>query len=255
MATVPAPISLVLASASPARRKLLRQAGIEPTIYVSTVDEAALEATARADSADLGPGDLALLLARAKAEDATAQLSGDHLIVGCDSVLELDGQVYGKPRDAADAVRRWQRMRGRAGVLHTGHWVIDDRAAGSAGTLGASAETVVHFAELGDDEIEDYVATGEPLRVAGAFTIDGHLAFDLHTTIEFELGNASVSLGIALLFDGIKYTTKFSKPLKRDKLVIRPVPHMKNQYRTELTWGSTAVTVDMYSFAVRINSW
>ncbi|HHU11407.1 MAG TPA: septum formation inhibitor Maf [Intrasporangiaceae bacterium] len=170
VALVPAPIRLVLASASPARRALLRQAGIEPTICVSTVDEAALEANA---PADLCPGEVALLLARAKAEDAAEQLDGDHIVLGCDSVLELAGKVYGKPRDAAEAVQRWQRMRSRSGVLHTGHWIIDDRSDGSAGTLGASAETIVHFADLSDAEIEDYVATGEPLRVAGAFTIDG----------------------------------------------------------------------------------
>ena len=168
-----APISLVLASASPARRKLLRQAGVEPTIYVSEIDEAAVEAKAREDYADLGPGDVALLLARAKAEDVAAQLEGEHVVVGCDSVLELDGEALGKPTDAADAVRRWERMRGRSGVLHTGHWVVDDRPHGSGGTLGATAETVVHFADLSDDEIAAYVATGEPLRVAGGFTIDG----------------------------------------------------------------------------------
>jgi len=170
---VHAPISLVLASASPARRKLLRQAGVEPTIYVSEIDEAAVEAKAREDYADLGPGDVALLLARAKAEDVAAQLEGEHVVVGCDSVLELDGEALGKPTDAADAVRRWERMRGRSGVLHTGHWVVDDRPHGSGGTLGATAETVVHFADLSDDEIAAYVATGEPLRVAGGFTIDG----------------------------------------------------------------------------------
>ena len=167
------PIHLVLASASPARRRLLLQAGVEPTVYVSDVDEAAVEAEARSRHGDLGPADVALLLARAKAEAVAAELEGDHVVLGCDSVLELDGAVHGKPRDAAEAVERWQAMRGRSGVLHTGHWVVDDRDDGSGGTLGASADTVVHFADLDDREIADYVATGEPLRVAGAFTIDG----------------------------------------------------------------------------------
>ena len=167
------PIHLVLASASPARRKLLLQAGIEPTVFVSDVDEDAVEADARERYGELGPADLALLLARAKAEAVAAELEGNHVVVGCDSVLELDGAIHGKPRDAAEAVARWQAMRGRSGVLHTGHWVVDDRDEGSGGTLGASADTVVHFADLDDDEIEFYVATGEPLRVAGAFPIDG----------------------------------------------------------------------------------
>lgn len=167
------PIHLVLASASPARRRLLLQAGVEPTVYVSDVDEAAVEAEARERYGELGPADVALLLARAKAEAVATELEGDHVILGCDSVLELDGAVHGKPRDAVEAIERWQTMRGRSGVLHTGHWVVDDRDDGSGGTLGASADTVVHFADLDDREVADYVATGEPLRVAGAFTIDG----------------------------------------------------------------------------------
>jgi septum formation protein len=98
------------------------------------------------------------------------------LVLGCDSMLELDGEVDSKPADAADAIRRWQRMRGRSGVLHTGHWLVDlrdDEHGGSGATLGATASTVVHFADVTDDEIAAYVATGEPLNVAGAFTTDG----------------------------------------------------------------------------------
>jgi septum formation protein len=170
---VSVPIHLVLASASPARRKLLLQAGIEPTVYVSDVDEASVEAAARERHGDLGPADVALLLARAKAEAVATELQGNHVVIGCDSVLELDGAIHGKPADVAEAVARWRAMRGRSGSLHTGHWVVDDRDEGSGGTLGATAETVVHFADLDDDEIDAYVATGEPLRVAGAFTIDG----------------------------------------------------------------------------------
>ncbi len=169
----PAPTHLVLASASPARRALLRQAGIEPTVYVSDVDEAAVEAEARATYGDLEPADVALLLARAKAEAVARELPGDHVVLGCDSVLELDGAIHGKPADGSAARERWQSMRGRSGILHTGHWIVDDRSEGSGGTLGASAETVVHFADLSDEEIDAYIATGEPLRVAGAFTIDG----------------------------------------------------------------------------------
>jgi septum formation protein len=95
------------------------------------------------------------------------------LVVGCDSVLELDGEVHGKPADAEQARQRWQRMRGRSGVLHTGHWVVDARPTGTGAARGAVASTVVHFAQLTDAEIDAYVARGEPLRVAGAFTVDG----------------------------------------------------------------------------------
>ncbi len=167
--------TLVLASASPARKRLLLAAGVEPSIVVSTVDEDAVAASARESYGELAPENLALVLARAKAEDVAAQL--DHaLVLGCDSVLELDGQIHGKPVDAAEAIERWSRMSGRSGVLHTGHWLIDTRdsdAGGTGATLGATASTTVHFARVGPEEIEAYVATGEPLRVAGAFTIDG----------------------------------------------------------------------------------
>jgi septum formation protein len=98
------------------------------------------------------------------------------LVVGCDSVLELDGEPLGKPADAAEAVVRWEAMRGRTGELHTGHWVVDLRPAergGTGGTVGAVATTVVHFGEVDDAEVAAYVATGEPLGVAGAFTLEG----------------------------------------------------------------------------------
>ncbi len=150
----------VLASASPARHKLLRQAGIEPSVVVSDVDESTVTGPA---------ADVALTLAVRKATVVAAGLS-DALVLGCDSVLELDGEALGKPRDVADAVARWQGMRGRSGVLHTGHCLIDTTSGRKAAEV---ASTVVHFADLTDEEIEAYVATGEPLAVAGAFTIDG----------------------------------------------------------------------------------
>ena len=197
---MPAPPRLVLASASPARRALLRQAGIEPAICVSDVDEAAVEAVARERYGPLEPGDVALLLARAKAESVSAALASEVVVLGCDSVLELNGTIHGKPASAAEAVQRWRAMRGRSGVLHTGHWVIDDRpvtGGGSGGTLGATAETVVHFADLDDAEIDAYVATGEPLRVAGGFTIDG-LGAPFVTRIEGDHTNV-VGLSLPLL--------------------------------------------------------
>jgi septum formation protein len=173
-------IPLVLASASPARLATLRSAGVEPLVQVSAVDEDAAVAAAQALHGALSPADVALLLARAKAEDVVrARIDADDtecLVLGCDSVLELDGEIHGKPAHAAEATARWTRMRGRSGVLHTGHWLVDDRATedgGTSGVVGATASTTVHFAELDDEEIAAYVATGEPLLVAGAFTLDG----------------------------------------------------------------------------------
>lgn len=157
----------VLASASPARLKTLRSAGIEPRVIVSDVDEPATLAQAEATYGALAPIDVPLLLARAKAQDV-APRAPQALVLGCDSVLEFDGEVLGKPADPQQATARWRRMRGHTGVLHTGHWLI----LGDAAT-GATVSTTVHFADLDDEEIDFYVATGEPLHVAGAFTIDG----------------------------------------------------------------------------------
>ena len=162
---------LVLASASPARLATLRGAGVEPLVVVSSVDEDAVVARyAVSDAADV-----ALVLARAKAEDVAARddLPDGVVVLGCDSTLDLDGDVHGKPASPEEAVARWRRMRGRTGVLHSGHWLVDLRDEGTGGTLGAVSSAVVHFADLTDDEIDAYVATGEPLRVAGAFTVDG----------------------------------------------------------------------------------
>ena len=155
------PTRLVLASASPARLKTLQAAGLSPEVIVSGVDEEGVDADTVAD--------LALKLAQLKAVAVAANLPRA-LVIGCDSVLEFDGEVFGKPTDEADAIDRWQRMRGRSGVLHTGHCVIDTHR---EVWLGRSAATQVRFAMLSDDEIEAYVASGEPLKVAGAFTIDG----------------------------------------------------------------------------------
>lgn len=199
-------LQLVLGSSSPARLTTLRRAGIDPFVLVSDVDEDAVVAQALQTYGKLAPDDLALLLARAKCEAvASALLAGDGiedapesaLVLGCDSVLELDGQMHGKPADAAEAVERWRQMRGRSGVLHTGHWLIDDRAddeGGTGATLGAVASTTVHFAKLTDEEIDAYVATGEPLRVAGAFTLDG-LGGPFVTGIE---GDPSNVIGLSL---------------------------------------------------------
>ena len=165
-------LSLILASASPARTKLLTDAGIGHTVLVSDVDEDAV--TARYGLTD--PHDTALLLARAKAE-AVASLpeAVGALVIGCDSVFEFDGEAHGKPWEADVARERIRRMSGSSGVLHTGHWLVDCRDTdedGSGATLGAVSSAAVHFAKLSEDEIEAYIATGEPLQVAGSFTID-----------------------------------------------------------------------------------
>ena len=174
--------ALVLASASPARLETLRRAGIRPYVLVSGIDEDSVLVAAQASYGSLEPDEVPLVLARAKAEavasvldadTAPADSPADAIVLGCDSVLELDGEVHGKPVDAAGATARWRRMSGRSGVLHTGHWVIDLRADGGGATLGAVASTTVHFADLSNAEIEAYVGTGEPLSVAGAFTTDG----------------------------------------------------------------------------------
>ena len=168
--------TLVLASASPARRALLRAAGVEPVIRVSGVDEPAIEA-ALAAQGRTAPGDVCAALAVAKAEavadDVRRDLPGA-VVVACDSVLDLDGVALGKPADAADAVARWHAMRGREGVLRTGHTVVRLGATAAQDTeASAVAFTVVRFADLDDATIDAYVATGEPLHVAGAFTLDG----------------------------------------------------------------------------------
>ncbi len=157
-------MTLVLGSASPARLETLRRAGLDPTVIVSGVDESQLEG--------LPPADLALGLARLKCAAVAVrdEVPDGALVLGCDSVLELDGHALGKPFDAADAVARWHAMRGRTGVLRTGHCLRD---AASGREVAATASTSVHFADLDDDEVEAYVATGEPLHVAGAFTVDG----------------------------------------------------------------------------------
>ncbi|MGN6599086.1 MAG: Maf family protein [Actinomycetes bacterium] len=162
------PHVLVLASASPARLATLRAAGFDPLVWVSEVDEDAL-----VDERGLSePSAIAAALAEAKARAVASQpgLPEAALGVGCASGLELDGVAFGKPGEPDLARQRWRQMRGRTGVLCTGHTVVDMT---SGSVASAVARTRVVFADLSDGEIDAYVATGEPLTVAGGFTLDG----------------------------------------------------------------------------------
>jgi septum formation protein len=163
-------VQLYLASTSPARLATLRAVGIEPVAIPSQVDEDAAVATA----GQLTPVELVMLLARLKAEAvAESGREFDGLILGGDSAFELDGVLYGKPHLPELARERWHAQRGRAGVLHSGHWLIDARGGIVGRAIGAAAAATVHFAgDITDHEIDAYIATGEPLEVAGAFTID-----------------------------------------------------------------------------------
>lgn len=166
---------LLLASASAGRRSTLESAGIAFTATSTDLDEDAILAAARARS-DLAPADAVLLLAREKAQAAASASDGGYVVLGCDSMLELDGEVLGKPGTPERAAERWRAQRGRTATLHSGHWILDDRDAedgGTGATFGATASCEVTFADLDDEEIDAYVATDEPLHVAGAFTIDG----------------------------------------------------------------------------------
>ena len=157
--------AIVLASASPARLAVLRAAGLEPEVVVSGVDEIAFSADTAAGLA----GQLARAKAAAVAADLPDRLAGA-LVIGCDSLLDLDGRALGKPASVQEAVTRWREMSGRSGTLVTGHCVIN---AATGEQAAAVAATMVRFGTPSERQIDAYVASGEPLAVAGAFTLDG----------------------------------------------------------------------------------
>lgn len=159
---------LYLASTSPARLATLRSAGVEPIVVPSNVDESAAVESA----GPLSAAATVQLLARLKAE-AIIGSAIDGFILGGDSVFELDGVVYGKPHTAEVAKERWLLQRGRTGLLHSGHWLIDHRGGSTNNVAGAvSTASVTFSANISEAELDAYIATGEPLHVAGAFTID-----------------------------------------------------------------------------------
>lgn len=177
---------LILASTSPARKILLQNAGIHFETVAPGVDEDEMVERLKPETA----AELTGLLAKAKAE-AVANDFPNSLVLGCDSALEFGGEILGKPLEQAVAIARWKQMRGKFGVLHSGHHLLDT-ASGQGITLVTA--TKVHFANLSDAEIERYVATEEPLQVAGAFTIDGlggafveRIEGDYHTVVGLSL--------------------------------------------------------------------
>jgi septum formation protein len=165
---------VVLASASPGRRKVLRQAGIDPVVVVSGVNE---DAVIAAQGPDAQPGDVANALARAKAEQVASRLdtamAADCVVIGCDSMLYIDGRLCGKPDSVAAARHQWEGMSGRSGLLYTGHCVIRLRDAAVTHTEVESACTTVNFGTPTEVDLIAYLASGESLKVAGGFTIDG----------------------------------------------------------------------------------
>jgi septum formation protein len=151
----------VLASASVARRRLLQTAGIQPFVCPSDFDESQVQINE--------PAQLVKTLAQRKAETVAPQFQSS-LIMGCDSVLAINGEIHGKPTDAEQARQRWQKMQGRFGDLYTGHALIDNT---QKKTIVKEQVTRVYFAQLSDRTIDAYVATGEPLKCAGAFALEG----------------------------------------------------------------------------------
>ncbi|OBK20519.1 septum formation inhibitor Maf [Mycobacterium asiaticum] len=166
---------LVLGSASTGRLKVLRQAGIDPLVRIADVDEDGLIA---ALGPAVPPQEVVRALACTKAEHVTAALSdaeptADCVVIGCDSMLYLDGQLCGKPASTKDARRQWHSMAGRAGQLHTGHCLIRLRDHDVVQVEAETSITTVHFGTPSEADLEAYLSSGEPLRVAGSFTLDG----------------------------------------------------------------------------------
>lgn len=175
---------LILASASPARRLLLEAAGLHPQVVVSRVDEG--------DTEGLDALEAVSVLARRKAEEVAGRPEArDALVVGCDSLLEFDGETWGKPASADEVVHRWKRMRGSSGRLHTGHVVVDTVG---GRVVGETDTAVVYFGRPSDVEIDAYARTEESRQVAGPFTLEGRSA----PWIDAIEGNYGTITGVSL---------------------------------------------------------
>lgn len=181
-------MKIILASASPSRRRLLNSVGIEPEIIISGVNEELPEYQ------NLKPAELVLALAIVKAHTVKAALNEPAIVIGCDSTFEFNGKSLGKPETPENAIARCKELRGKSGVLHTGHCFIDTAKGVEISDI---ASTKVYFSDMSDREIADYVATGEPLQVAGGFTLDG-LSAPFIERIEGETSNV-IGLSLPLL--------------------------------------------------------
>lgn len=177
--------NVVLASASPSRKRLLESCGISAEVIISGVDEEDPKLTA------LAPREMVIALAILKAHTIKSQVGGEHLIIGCDSTFEFNGKSYGKPLTEELAVARCKELRGNFGLLHTGHCIIDTKQGIEISDVSTSK---VFFADMTDEEITGYVSSGEPLNVAGGFTLDG-LSAPFISRIE---GDPSGIIGLSL---------------------------------------------------------
>ena len=181
-------LRVVLASSSPSRKRLLQSSGIEPVIMVSGVNEDDPSYKA------LTPREMVIALAIVKAHTVRALIDFPALIIGCDSTFEFQGKSLGKPETSENALERARKLSGNSGMLHTGHCIIDTE---KGIEISDVASTEVFFADMSEKEIQDYVATGEPLNVAGGFTLDG-LSAPFITRIEGESSNV-IGLSLPLL--------------------------------------------------------
>jgi septum formation protein len=184
--------AIILASASPSRQRLLKSVGISPTVVVSGVDEE------DSSYSHLSPRELVIALAIVKAHTVKEKINYPAIIIGCDSTFEFEGKSLGKPGTPENAIARARSLSGKSGVLHTGHCFIDtDKGI----EISDVVSTRVHFAQMTDHEIAGYVATGEPLNVAGGFTLDG-LSAPFIAGVEGETSNV-IGLSLPLLRNAI----------------------------------------------------